>query len=161
VSAGTVCQLPLAYAPTAVVGNSMLTLGYSYTNDAGFAKTGTVNIAYRATANDTVIGTVSPNPVTVASGGSLPVSVTFTTNDGNPASALAVTTGLAALPAGWSTTSASFTCVTVSAGQVCQLPLTYAPTAVVGDSTFTLGYSYNDDSGTAKTGSVTIDYSAT
>jgi hypothetical protein len=161
VSAGTVCQLPLTYAPTAVVGNSMLTLGYSYTNDAGFAKTGTVNIVYRATSNDTVIGTVSPNPVTVVSGGSLPVTVTFTTNDGNPASALSVTTGLTTLPAGWSTTSASFTCATVSAGTVCQLPLTYAPTAVVGNSTLTLGYSYSDDSGHAKTGNVTIDYSAT
>ncbi len=160
VSAGTACQLPLTYAPTAV-GSGTLTLGYSYTNDAGFAKTGTVSIAYRATSNDTVAGAVSPNPVTVASGSSLPVTVTFTTNDGNAASALSVTTGLTTLPAGWSTTSASFTCLTVSAGTVCQLPLTYAPTAVVGNSTLTLGYSYSDDSGTAKTGTVTINYNAT
>jgi hypothetical protein len=160
VSAGTACQLPLTYAPTAV-GSGTLTLGYSYTNDAGFAKTGTTTIAYRATSNDTVAGAVNPNPVTVASGSSLPVTVTFTTNDGNAASALSVTTGLTTLPAGWSTTSASFTCLTVSAGTVCQLPLTYAPTAVVGNGTLTLGYSYRDNSGTAKTGTVTIDYSAT
>ena len=46
-SAGTTCQLPLSYAPTAI-GSGTLTFGYSYTNDAGFAKTGTVSIAYRA-----------------------------------------------------------------------------------------------------------------
>jgi hypothetical protein len=159
VSAGTACQLPLTYAATAV-GSGTLMLGYSYTNDAGFAKTGTVSIAYRATSNDIVGGTISPNPVTVASGGSLPVTVTFTTSDANPASALKVTTGLTTLPAGWSTTSASFTCLTVSAGTVCQLPLTYAPTAV-GSGILTLDYNYSDDSGTAKTGTVTINYNAT
>jgi hypothetical protein len=143
-----------------VIGSGTLMLGYSYTNDAGFAKTGTVSIAYRATSNDTVAGAVSPNPVTVASGSSLPVTVTFTTNDGNAASALSVTTSLTTLPAGWSTTSASFTCLTVSAGTVCQLPLTYAPTAV-GNGILTLGYNYSDDSGTAKTGTVTINYNAT
>jgi hypothetical protein len=160
VSPSTLCQLSLTYAPTAVVGNSTLTFGYSYTNDAGFARTGTVSIAYLALSNDTVIGTPSPNPVTVASGNSLPVTVAFTTNDGNPASALAVTTDLSKLPAGWSSTSGSFTCLTVSAGTVCELPLTYAPTAV-GSGILTLGYTYSDDSGNVKTGTVTIDYSAT
>jgi hypothetical protein len=46
VSDGTVCQLPLTYAPTAL-GSGTLSLGFSYSNDAGIAKTGTVNIAYR------------------------------------------------------------------------------------------------------------------
>ena len=48
VSAGTACELPLTYAPTAA-GSGTLMIGYSYTNDAGFAKTGTVTIGYRAT----------------------------------------------------------------------------------------------------------------
>jgi hypothetical protein len=159
VSAGTPCQLPLTYAPTAI-GNGTLTLGYSYTNDAGIAKTGTVDIGYRATTNDTVTGTVNPNPVRVASGNSLAVTVTFATNDGNPASALAVTSGLTTLPADWGTGSPAFSCATVSGGTVCRLSLNYRP-AASESSSFTLGYSYSDDSGTAKTGSVTINYSAT
>jgi hypothetical protein len=159
VSAGTACQLPLTYAPTAI-GSGTLTLGYSYTNDAGFAKTGTVNIAYRATSNNTVAGTVDPVPVTTASGTSLPVTVTFATSDGNPASALLVTSGLNPLPTGWSTTSAT-SCTTVSSGTPCQVSFLYQPTAPGTSGSIVLGFSYSDNSGTAKTGTVTIDYSST
>ena len=159
VSAGTACQLPLIYSPTAVASGS-LALGYSYTNDAGIAKTGTVNIGYRATANDTVTGAVNPNPVTVTSGNNLPVTVTFATNDGNPASSLSVSSGLTTLPAGWSTGSPAFGCATLSGGTPCRLSLDYRP-ATPGSGSITLGFTYHDDSGTAKTGSVTIDYSAT
>ncbi|HEY4443889.1 MAG TPA: hypothetical protein VGN30_06350, partial [Steroidobacteraceae bacterium] len=86
-------------------------------------------------------------------------SVVFTTDDGNLASNLAVTSGLGTLPSGWTSTSSTFTCSAVSTGTGCQLSLTYAPTAV-GSGTVSLNYSYNDDSGTAKTGSVSIPYSA-
>jgi hypothetical protein len=48
VSVGAGCQLALTYAPTAAATGT-LTLGFSYTNDAGIAKTGTVSIAYTAT----------------------------------------------------------------------------------------------------------------
>jgi hypothetical protein len=159
VSAGMTCQLPLTYAPTAV-GTGTLTFGYSYTNDAGFAKTGTVSIAYRATSDDTVAGTVNPVPVTAASGTSLPVTVTFATSDGNPASALSVTSGLNPLPTGWSSTSAT-TCTTVSSGTPCQVSFLYQPATPGISGTVTLGFSYSDDSGTAKTGTVTINYSST
>jgi hypothetical protein len=159
VSAGTACVLPLTYAPTAV-GSGTLTLGYSYTNDAGFAKTGNVSIAYRATSDDTVAGTVNPVPVTTASGTSLPVTVTFVTSDGNPASALSVTSGLSTLPAGWTATSAT-SCNTVSSGTPCQVSLLYQPTAAGASGSIVLGFSYRDDSGTAKTGTVTIDYTST
>ena len=64
VSDGTPCQLPLTYAPTAV-DSGTLSLGYSYTNDAGIVKPGTVNIAYRANSNDTVGASVSPGAVAV------------------------------------------------------------------------------------------------
>ena len=157
-SSGNGCQLPLTYMPTGA-GNGTLTLSYAYLNDAGTAKTGSLNIAYRATTNDNIVGTPSPNPVVVTTGSSTAVNVTFTTDDGNLANNLSVTSGLAALPIGWSSTSGSFGCSNVGTGPGCQLSLTYAPTAV-GRGTLTLTYSYNDDSGTAKTGSVSIPYTA-
>jgi hypothetical protein len=159
VSAGTACQLSLTYAPTAAASGT-LTLGFSYTNDAGFAKTGTVTVAYVATTNDTVAGLPSQSSLAVLTGSSTPITVTFTTNDGNPASGLAVTSGLSPLPAGWSSASGSFTCSSVSVGTGCQLALTYAPT-VADSGTLTLGFSYANNSGTAKTGTVTLSYSAT
>jgi hypothetical protein len=159
VSAGTACQLALTYAPTAAASGT-LTLGFNYTNDAGFAKTGTVTIGYVATTNDTVAGLPSQSPLAVLTGSSTPITVTFTTNDGNPASGLAVTSGLSQLPAGWSSASTSFTCSSVSVGTGCQLALTYAPT-VPDSGTLTLGFSYTNNSGIAKTGSVTLGYSAT
>jgi hypothetical protein len=157
-SSGNGCQLPLTYAPTAA-GSGTLILSYAYQNDAGVAKTGSLNIAYRATTNDNVVGTPSPNPVAVITGSSTPVNVTFTTDDGNLASNLSVTSGLATLPSGWSSTSSSFACSNVGTGTGCQLSLTYAPTAV-GSGTVSLTYSYNNDSGTVKSGSVSIPYTA-
>ena len=158
VSAGTVCQLALTYAPTAE-DSGTLTLGYSYLNDAGIAKTGTVSVAYRGTENDSVVGTVSPSPVAVTSGTSNGVTVTFATDDSNPAGALTVTSGLSTLPADW-TSPPTFTCASVSAGTACQLDLTYFPTAPESGS-ITLGYGYTNNAGTAKTGTVTIAYGAT
>ncbi len=159
VSAGTVCQLSLTYAPTAV-DSGTLNLGYSYLNDAGIAKTGTASIAYRATANDTVVGTASSNPVAVAVGSTNTVTVSFVTNDGYPGSALSITSGLTSLPTDWTSASTTFTCATVSAGTACQLSLSYDPTAVES-GTISLGYSYTNDAGTAKTGTVTFAYGAT
>jgi hypothetical protein len=157
-SSGSGCQLPLTYAPTAA-GSGMLSLSYAYKNDAGVAKTGSLNIIYRATTNDSIVGTPSQSPLAVITNSTTTVSVVFTTDDQNPASNLAVTSGLALLPSGWSSTSTSFTCSAVSTGTGCQLSLTYAPTAV-GSGTLSLNYRYNDDSGTAKTGSVSIPYTA-
>jgi LVIVD repeat len=157
-SSGSGCQLPLTYAPTAA-GSGMLSLSYAYKNDAGVAKTGSLNIAYRATTNDNIVGTASQNPLAVITNSSTTVSLVFTTDDQNPASNLVVTSGLALLPSGWSSTSSGFTCSAVSTGTGCQLGLTYAPMAV-GRGTMSLNYSYNDDSGTAKTGSVNIPYTA-
>jgi hypothetical protein len=158
VSAGTVCQLPLTYAPTAAASGT-LTLGFGYVNDAGYARTGTVNIAYRATTNNSVAATASQNPLAVAINTSTGVTVTFATDDGNPASGLSVSSGLTPLPAGWSGPT-TFTCATVSGGTVCQLALSYA-SAVPASGNLILGFSYTNNAGTAKTGSVTISYSAT
>jgi hypothetical protein len=161
-STGNGCQLSLTYAPIAA-GNGMLALNYSYMNNAGEPKTGSVSIAYRATTNDNIVWTATPASLAVFTGSSTPVTVTFTTDDGNPATGFSITSSLGALPAGWSSTSSALACATVSTGTTCQLGLTYAPTAptLAGVGPLSLTYGYNDDSGTAKTGTVSITYVAT
>jgi hypothetical protein len=156
---GNGCQLALTYAPT-VAGNGTLTLNYTYMNNAGESKTGSVSVAYTATTNNNIVNTVNPASLAVFTNSSTPVTVTFTTDDPNPASGLSITSGLSALPAGWSSPSPGFTCPSVGAGATCQLSLTYAPTAA-GGGTLYLTYSYNDNSGTAKSGTVSIVYAAT
>lgn len=156
VSTGNGCRVALNYAPT-TQGGGTLTLNYGYRDNAGSAKTGSVSIPYTATVHDNVVATANPSgTVTVNTGSSQPVTVTFTTDDGNVASDLAVTSGLPSLPAGWSAAD-NFTCAKVSTGISCQLPLTYAPTAGAS-GTLVLGYAYNDNSGASKTGSVSIAY---
>jgi hypothetical protein len=157
-SSGSGCQLPLTYAPGAA-DSGTLALSYSYLNDAGQAKTGTVNIAYRATTNDNIVGTANSNPIAAIIGSINPVTVTFTTDDGNLANNLLLTSDLSALRGDWSSSSGSFSCTNVSTGTACQLNLNYAPTAAAA-TTLSLTYSYNDDSGTPKTGSVSIPYTA-
>lgn len=160
-SSGSGCQLSLMYAPPAAgTGTGTLTLAYSYVNNSGQAKTGSLNIAYRATTDNNVVTTANPSPVSVSAGTMTPVTVTFTTDDGNPATGLAITSGLSALPAGWSSTASTFTCLTLSVGTGCQLPLTYAP-AAPDSGTLLLGYSYTNDSGSVKSGTVSLGYTAT
>jgi len=65
---------------------------------------------------------------------------------------------LSSLPAGWSA-GATFTCAQVSTGTTCQLPLTFAPTAAAS-GTLVLAYAYNDNAGTAKTGTINVPYIA-
>lgn len=158
-STGNGCQLSLTYAPGAA-GNGTLPLNYSYLNNAGEPKTGTLSIAYRATTNDNIVWKANPASLAVFTGTRTPVTVTFTTDDGNPATGLSITSALGALPTGWSSPSSSFACATVSTGTACQLSLTYAP-AAAGSGTLALTYGYNDDSGTGKTGTVSIIYAAT
>jgi hypothetical protein len=154
------CQLPLVYTPMAA-GSGMLNLSYSYDNNDGLAKTGTVNIAYRATTDDNIVATPNPpSPMAVLTGSITPVTVTFTTDDGNPASNFSVTSGLGTLPAGWSSASGSFACAAVSSAAACQLALTYAAPMAASSGTLSLSYQYNDNSGTLKTGSINLDYSA-
>ena len=159
VGTGTGCQLPLTYAPTAG-GSGTLLLNYSYQNNADEMKTGTVSIDYRATTHNNIVGTPIPGALSVNLGSTTAVTFTFTTDDGNPATSLLLTSDLSTLPAGWSTTATGLSCPTVSTGTGCQISLTYSPTAVAS-STLSLTYSYADDSGTSKTGSVSVDYLAT
>ena len=161
VSTGSGCLLPLTFAPS-VPGGGALTLTYTYTDNAGAAKTGTVSLAYAATAHDNIVGTAAPSGQINAVIGGAPqsVGVTFTTDDHNLATALALTTDLTALPSGWRATGSSFVCAGVSTGNGCQLQLTYAP-IIAAAGTLTLNYSYRDSAGTPKTGSLNIAYAAT
>jgi hypothetical protein len=156
VTTGTTCQLLLAYAPTGV-DNGTLNLGYTYVNNAGQSKSGTVGIPYQTTTNDNIVGTANPTTLAAVTGSSNVVTVTFTTDDGNFASGLSA--DLSALPLGWTAPASSFACASVSVGATCQVSLTYAPTAAAS-GTLAFGFSYVNSAGTAKTGTVSIPYTA-
>ena len=160
ISTGNGCQLPLSFAPS-TVSTGTLTLTYGYTDNAGAAQTGSVSIAYSSTAHDNVVATPSTSgQVGVLVSASQSVNINFTTDDGNPATALTLTTPLSGLPTGWSSSATSFSCATISTGNGCQLPLSFAP-STVNTGTLTLNYGYTDNAGTAQTGSVSIPYAGT
>ena len=162
VNGGTGCVLPLTFAPQGAA-NGTLMLAYSYNNDAGEAKTGTVSIPYKATTDNSVTGTANPSSVnvSVSAGTTTPVTVTFITSDGNPASDLSITAAtLSSLPAGWSAGSSALNCASLTVATVCQLTLSYTPMATDAGSV-TLNFSYSNDSGMVKPGTVTIPYTAT
>ena len=103
---------------------------------------------------------MSPASISVASQSSAPILITFTTDDGFLAGNLSMNL-TNALPAGWSAPSNSFACAAISTGTGCQLALTFAPTSANPAQTFQLNYSYLDNAGAAKTGSVNIAYAST
>jgi hypothetical protein len=156
VTSGTTCQLMLTYAPTGV-DNGTLNLGYAYVNNAGESKSGSVGIPYQTTTNDNVVGTANPTMLAAVTGSSNPVTVIFTTDDGNFASGLSA--DLSALPLGWTAPASSLACASVSVGATCQVVLTYAPTAAAS-GTLAFGFSYVNSAGTPKTGTVSIPYTA-
>ena len=161
VGTGNGCQLQLNYAPTALTAGT-LSLRYAYNDASGTPNFGVVNIPYAATTNDNAIGTAAPSGQITAMLGApaQPISVTFTTDDGRLGTALQLTSGLASLPAGWSSTASSFACAVLSSGSACQLMLSYAPTGV-DNGTLNLSYSYVNNAGESKTGSVGIPYQTT
>ncbi len=121
VSTGNGCQLQLKFAPQ-TLGGGALALRYDYIDSSGATNGGLLNIAYAATTDDSVAGAVSPSGQVNAMLGSpgQPVSVTFTTDDSRLATALQVSTSLAALPAGWSSAANTFACSMVSTGSACR-----------------------------------------
>ncbi len=161
VSTGSGCMVNLTYHPTAA-GSGSLTFNYSYISSTGTSKTGTTTVSYAATNvdNNNVVVTRSPaGQIAVITGGTSTVGITFTTDDGAPATNLSITAGLATLPSGWIGPT-TFACPTLSTGSGCLLNLTYAPSAIAS-GTVTLSYAYRNNAGTAKTGSISIPYVAT
>jgi hypothetical protein len=140
-------------------GAQILTLGYSYVNDAGYGNTGTVMISYRAMSDNSVLAATSPaSPFSIPSGTSTTVLVSFTTNDGNPATGLTVSP-VASAPGDW-TLPGPMSCATVDgSATTCQFSLTYAPLSPES-GTLQLGYSYINNAGHAASGILNIQYSA-
>jgi hypothetical protein len=135
-----------------------VSLGYSYVNNAGATKTGTLSIPYRVTANDHVVPTANPLTVAAVTGSSNAVTVTFNTDDGNLATGL--TADLSGLPPEWTSASApTFSCVNISTGSGCVLSLTYAPTAAA-NTTLSFTFGYTNNAGTNLSGTVSIPYSS-
>ncbi len=81
---GAGCQLALTYAPSGA-DSGTLALSYTYDNNAGVAKTGSVSIPYRATTDNNVAAAPSQNPLAVLIGSSTNVNIVFATDDPNPA----------------------------------------------------------------------------
>jgi hypothetical protein len=160
-STGNGCELSLTYTPKAPA-SGILTLSYSYKDNSGDLKTGTVVLHYSATSDDNIVGTVAPTgPISGPIGNAAQaVAVTFSTDDGFPATDLSVTSGLDSLPLGWSASATSLTCASISTGAGCKLSLSFLPTATA-TGTLALGYAYTNNAGTAKTGTVNIDYRST
>jgi hypothetical protein len=161
VSTGIGCRLSLRYLPTSG-GSGKLTIDYRYIDNAGYAKTGSFVIPYLATYGNNILATAAPSGQVsaVAGGSAVAVLVTFATDDGKPASSLTLTTALTGLPGGWSSVDSSFICSSVSTGNSCRLPLTFAPTGA-GSGTLQLTYNYADSAGNPRSGSVDIPYTAT
>ncbi len=90
-STGNTCQLALTYAPTALTSGTV-TLDYGYTSPAGAFTTGSLNIPYAATTNDNIVATAAPSGQIDAIVGEVNpnLTVTFTTDDARPVTALAV-----------------------------------------------------------------------
>ena len=133
------------HTPPSLSASGSLQLNYSFKAHSGTTKTGSITILYVATTHNVLSATQDPSGTigAVVNSGSVPVTLTFTTNDGNPATAVTITSGLSTLSAsfpGWSG-PATFSCASASTGIGCQLPLTYAPT-VNGSGSVALGYSY-------------------
>lgn len=160
VDTGSGCLLNLTFAPT-LLSSGTITLDYRYTSSAGVGKSGTFALDYQATANNNVIATTQPSgQISVITGAQQTVNVTFTTDDGNLATGLLLTSDLGTLPPGWSSRSNRFACATVSTGTNCRLSLNYAPLAIDRGS-FRLNYTYTNNTGSNASGRLDIAYAAT
>jgi hypothetical protein len=155
------CRLQAIYTPTAPAASASMRFSYAYTDNAGAAREGTYSVAYRVLAANTVVASQRPGGVLRGIvGRAAPVTLEFDTSDGEPATSLKVTSDLAALPAGWNSDQAEFTCAQVGRGQLCRLALSYSPALPAGDSALDLAYSYLDSSGASRSGTARVDYSA-
>jgi hypothetical protein len=161
VNAENACDLTLTYDPSTAGASGTLTVGFTYVDSEGKQQQGSVGISYSSAAANSATTSVAPaGPVQGVAGLTNTVSVTFKSGDGTAASNLALVTDPGSLPSGWSLQGSALPCATVTGAGSCQLQLAYAPTAAVASGTLTLEFSYTDDSGAARTGSVAIAYSA-
>ena len=125
----------------------------------GTIGTGSGGNGITGTDNSVVATSSAAGSVSVVTGGSQTISVTFNSSDARAISGFAISG--TTLPAGWSGLG-FFGCPSVSTGNGCVLNLTFSPTAV-GSGTVTLNCVFVDNAGEARTPSVclTIPYVAT
>lgn len=110
-------------------------------------------------SDNMVNATVSPSGTVLGyTGETQTIVLAFTTSDGAAASAFSVS-GLNSMPAGWMSSAGSGTCASVTSGGSCVLTLTYAP-LTAGSGAVNLGFSYHANDGTAKTGTVSVPFTA-
>lgn len=164
VSAGAPCALTYLYQPV-MPESGTVTFDYSYLDNSGTSKSGSLNVAYAASANNHITNSVSPsaNPLAVPTGTSQTVVVTFTTDDGYPAANLATVGDLSALGvswSGWSTTGSSFSCTAIDGGTGCQMTLTYSPTLLNDTGTLQIPFNYTNNAGVSCSGTLNIIYRA-
>jgi hypothetical protein len=161
VSAANPCDLALTYDPGTAGASGTLSLGFTYLDGQGKQQQGSVGIAYSSAAANSVTTSVTPSgPVQGVVGLTNTVSVTFVSGDSTADSNLTLVTDPGSLPSGWSLQGSAPSCATVTGAGGCQLQLAYAPTAAAAAGTLTLEFSYTDDAGAGRAGSVAIAYSA-
>ena len=149
----------LTYKPTAA-GTGSVTFKYSYVNNAGTSKTGTATVSYASTSNNTRSRYALPGKPD-RGGSRRAYDRRHYIHDRRRCNGhQLVDHGRFERPAApVGAAPKSFTCASVSTGSGCVLNLTYAPSAVAS-GTLALSYAYKDNSGTAKTGPISIAYSA-
>ncbi|MBK4733672.1 hypothetical protein [Noviherbaspirillum pedocola] len=151
------CVLRLTYTPTQAAPAATLRLPYRYIDSAGASQGGSVTLNYRALAANAAVATAAPNPVPGIVGQTSTLTIDFATNDGTVASALAASL---ALPAGWNSDAANFSCERFGGGAPCRLTLRYAPTQSAPSSRFTINYSYVDSADKPQSDAISVGYSA-
>ena len=156
------CQLALTYAPVAAEPSTSATFPYSYRDNKGSARTGSIAIAYSAMSANAATATLLPGGlVRGMAGKTSSVVLNFGTNDGSPATALHVESDPVSLPAGWTITGGGLDCANFGAGASCQMGLTYAPVTYAPASVLVIKYRYKDSGGKEQAATASIDYSAT
>lgn len=157
---GQACRLALAYSPVVPVDESALELAYSYVDSSGASRSGTARVDYSATLAGSVSASIDAGgPLLVRPGERREITVRFGTTDKVRASALRLSTDFANT-AGWSVRPDWQGCASVEGSGSCSLTLVFAPSAVLGPDTLSLAYTYIDNIGEARSGSVDIAYSS-
>ena len=160
VGRGQLCRLTLDYSPIAAEGESRFELAYSYVDSSGASRFGTATVAYSAIRPGNVIATLDASgPLLARPGERKEITVRFGAGDGARASALRLGTDPINIP-GWSIGAGWQGCATVEGGDSCSLRLVYAPSLVLGPGTLSLPYTYVDNIGEARSGSVDIAYAS-
>jgi len=160
VGRGLPCRLMLSYSPMAPAGASGFDLAYSYLDSSGASRSGTARLDYSAIVPGSVTASLDASgPLLAKPGARKEVTVRFVAANGGSASALR----LDADPgnaSGWSIKPGWQGCATVQGSDSCSLTLVFAPTLVFGPRTLSLPYTYLDNIGETRSGSVEIDYAS-